>query len=140
MTKVFPITSFPQPYEVFRCVKQEEKFSAMLESVAGPQNKARYSVIAWGHRDYINSGGGDIAEYLYGAIERSKGVDLPMFDAYVGYISYDAVRYWENIKDVVPQAEKWPNGEFFLPNNMIIYDHNGGKVYVNGEIPKGNCK
>lgn len=44
------------------------------------------------------------------------------------------MRKWESVKDIKPLAEPWPTGEFFLPEDIIIYDHNSAKVYVNGDI------
>jgi anthranilate synthase component 1 len=130
----YPITSFAQPYEVFKCVRANEDFAALLESVSGPQNKARYSIIAWGKKDYLSSEySEDIADKLY-SISTYGGFSIPEFNAYIGYVSYDAVRNWETVKDIKPVAESWPNGEFFLPENVIIYDHNSAKVYVNGDI------
>ncbi|AWR97762.1 anthranilate synthase component I [Acidianus sulfidivorans JP7] len=136
MVDVYPITSFAQPYEVFKCIKNSDKIAALLESVTGPQNKAKYSIIAWGKRDYIYADNSeDIAEKLYNPIKDTYNGDISNFNAYIGYISYDAVRNWESIKDLRKPAEDWPNGEFFLPENLIVYDHNGGKVYVKGDLP-----
>ncbi|ARM77174.1 anthranilate synthase component I [Acidianus manzaensis] len=137
--KVFPITSFAQPYEVFACIKTYEKHAALLESVTGPQNKAKYSIIAWGKKDYISASvSEDIAEKLYYPIKNIYNGDISNFNAYIGYISYDAVRNWENIRDIKKRIEDWPNGEFFLPENVIVYDHNGGKVYVRGDLPNSS--
>lgn len=139
--KSYPITSFAQPYEVFSCIKDSEKYAALLESVAGPQNKAKYSIIAWGKNDYVYAGSTeDPIEKLYHPIRNVQIFDLSDFNAYIGYISYDAVRNWEKVKDLKKPAENWPNAEFFFPENIIVYDHNGGKVYVKGELPKlTNC-
>lgn len=139
--KVYPITSFAQPYEVFSCIKSSEKYAALLESVTGPQNKAKYSIIAWGKRDYIHvSSSEDPVEKLYYPIKNVYYSEIAEFNAYIGYISYDAVRNWERIKDLKKPAEDWPNAEFLLPENVIVYDHNSGKVYVNGDLPRlVNC-
>jgi len=146
---VYPITAFAQPYEVFKCIEEEENVAALLESGSGPQHKARYSIIAWGKKGYLriqgNSSYGDIIESFYDPVEvlqkfLSKAPQLSLPGKFkggiIGYVSYDAVRYWEIIKDLKPIAEDWPQIEFFIPENVIVYDHVEGKVYVEGDLPK----
>ena len=54
-------------------------------------------------------------------------------------MSYDAVRYWESLKDNKPEAEQWPDFEFFIPKNIIIYDNYQENVYIYGEEPNTKC-
>ncbi|BFI74192.1 anthranilate synthase component I [Sulfurisphaera ohwakuensis] len=147
--EIYPITSFAQPYEVFKCILDEADIAALLESGSGPQHKSRYSIIAWGKKGYLNITGvrssGDINDSFYDPIEvlekflsKAPLLNLPgrFKGGIIGYVSYDAVRYWESIRDLKKEAEEWPNMEFFIPENVIVYDHIEGKVYVEGELPK----
>lgn len=146
---IYPITSFAQPYEVFKCISEEENLAALLESGSGPQHKSRYSIVAWGKKGYLNirnnSVSGDITENFYDPTEvlskfisKAPYLNLPgrFKGGMIGYVSYDAVRYWESIKDMKSEAENWPMMEFFIPDNIIVYDHVEGKVYVEGDLPK----
>ena len=152
--EVYPITAFAQPNEVFKCIKEGEDIAVLLESGSGPQHKARYSIIAWGKHGYIklnkNESQGDINRSFYDPIEvlsdfikLAPKLSIPgkFKGGIIGYVSYDAVRYWESIKDLKPEPEQWPNAEFFIPKNVIVYDHVEGKVYVEGDFSsKQGCK
>ncbi|AOL17603.1 anthranilate synthase component I [Sulfolobus sp. A20] len=114
----------------------------MLESIVGPQYKSRYSIIAWDTKSHIEIHG-DPLEVLQSYIRNMEILEIPgLFKGgMIGYISYDAIRFWEKVKDLKPNAENWPTAEFFIPNNIIIYDHNDGKVYVNADISSiGGCE
>ncbi|MFP3196964.1 MAG: anthranilate synthase component I [Sulfolobaceae archaeon] len=150
---VYPITAFAQPNEVFKCIKEGENIAALLESGSGPQHKARFSIIAWGRKGYLklnkDSSEGEISTSFYDPVEvlgefmkKAPLLNLPgkFKGGMIGYVSYDAIRYWETIKDLKPEAEDWPYAEFFIPENVILYDHVEGKVYVEGELQlKDGC-
>ncbi|AHC51681.1 anthranilate synthase subunit I [Sulfolobus acidocaldarius SUSAZ] len=151
--EVYPITAFAQPNEVFSCIKKDEDFAVLLESGSGPQYKSRYSMIGWGRRGYVslynNKSSGDIVKEFYDPIEvlseflnKAPSLNVPgkFKGGIFGYMGYDGVRYWETIKDLKPEPEKWPYAEFFIPQNIIVYDHAEGKVYLDGDLPtKYNC-
>lgn len=139
--EIYLISEFASPIEVFKCIEKEFNIASLLESIEGPQYKARYSIIAWGSKDHIISYE-DPVETLSQHLKKMENLQIPgLFKGgMIGYISYDAVRFWENIKDIRPKAEEWPYAEFFIPNNIIVYDHNEGKVYVNADLSGiGNC-
>lgn len=139
--EVYPITSFAQPYEVFKCIESSEKYAALLESVSGPQNMSRYSVIAWGAKNYVNINANENFEdkVTKNMVSTNHEFNPRFLGNLIGYISYDVIRQWERIKDLKPTSEDWPYAEFFLPENVIIFDHNSGKVYVDGDLKLYNC-
>ncbi|AWR99999.1 anthranilate synthase component I [Metallosphaera hakonensis] len=134
--RTYPITAFAQPYEVFQCIERDQKVAALMESVEGTQNTARYSVIAWGVKREVHvNRGEDLEEMLTQALRGVEEGELRFTGGLLGYISYDAVRRWETLKDIKPTIEDWPDAEFFLPENVLVYDHTLGKVFVEGDIP-----
>ncbi|QKQ99334.1 anthranilate synthase component I [Metallosphaera tengchongensis] len=139
--KTFPITAFAQPYEVFQCVEKDQEIAALMESVEGSQNNARYSVIAWGvKRKLVISREDDLEDSINQSLKGTEEGELRFTGGLLGYISYDAVRRWERVKDIKPVAEDWPDAEFFIPENVLVYDHNLGKVFVEGDMPEvSNC-
>jgi anthranilate synthase component 1 len=140
--EVYPITSFAQPHEVFKYIENSEKYAALLESVSGPQNMSRYSIIAWGAKKYVSiSPSENFEDKMNKSIINDNNEFNPRFlGNLIGYVSYDVVRQWERIKDLKPVSEYWPYGEFFLPENVIIFDHNAGKVYVEGDLKSYNAE
>jgi len=134
--KTYPLTAFAQPYEVFQCIERNQEVAALMESVEGAQANARYSIIAWGAERKIEAYRSDDLESLItSSVSGLSEGELKFTGGLLGYISYDAVRRWENIKDIKPMAERWPDAELFLPENIIVYDHAQGKVYVDGDLP-----
>jgi len=139
--EIYTISDFASPFEVFRCIERNYGIAALLESIVGPQYKSRYSIIAWGSKDYIKVYE-DPLDILPNHLKNAEHLEIPgLFKGgMIGYISYDAVRFWEKIKDLKPVAEDWPYAEFFIPNNIVVYDHNEGKVYVNADLSQiPNC-
>jgi anthranilate synthase component 1 len=153
--KIYSITEFAKPHEVFRCIEREQNIAALLESGEGPEHMARYSIIAWNPEGYVNFKNGKASGSIVGDFEdplqplakllkNSKFYsNIPAFfkGGVIGYVSYDAIKYWEKIKNLTTEIENWPDLEFFVPKDFIIYDHKEGKVYVIGELPsKVECK
>jgi anthranilate synthase component 1 len=47
----------------------------------------------------------------------------------VGYLSYDAVRYWERLPEKVVDNFKFPDVELAIYNDGLLFDHRKGEVY-----------
>ena len=134
--KTYPITAFAQPYEVYQCIERDQEIAALMESVEGSQNTARYSVIAWGVKRKVQvNRGDDLEESILNALRGVEEGELRFSGGLLGYISYDAVRRWETVRDLKPAIEDWPDAEFFLPENVLVFDHALGMVVVAGDIP-----
>ncbi|MDP8023698.1 MAG: anthranilate synthase component I [Nitrososphaeria archaeon] len=146
------IFQMPEPYKLFSCIEKENETAALFESVRGPEHLTRYSIIAWGTKERISGKKGKVygtfSRDFYDPIEVfseliARSQEIPFPGRYkggpVGYLSYDAVRYWEDVKDEKPEAEPWPEFEFFIPKNIIVYDNYQENVYIFGEEPKATC-
>ncbi len=142
------IADLPDPFSLFACVERDNEVAALLESLEGPQSQTRISVVAWGAKELVSGKKGrtqgTISMDFHDPVEvfdkiTRKSIELELPGRYgggpIGYVSYDAVRYWERIKDLKPEPEPWPDFEFFVPENVIVYDHYQGRAYIYGEVP-----
>ncbi|UXD21160.1 anthranilate synthase subunit I [Ignicoccus pacificus DSM 13166] len=125
-----PISSIPKPMELFNAL---EGPSFLLESREGPERKARISIVGWDpEHDVIIKD--DVALALE---ELSRGSPLDTGTLYkggpVGYVSYEAVESWEDVKHKGVNDMGWPRGEFVVPKSFVIYDHILGVARICGE-------
>ena len=151
--KLKKTSELPEPYKLFACIEKDNDVAALLESVEGPEHIARYSIVAWGKKEWVygksNSAHGTIVTDFYDPVEvfdklisASPLLELPgkYKGGPIGYVSYDTVRYWERIKDLKPPHEEWPDFEFFVPENVIVYDHYQENAYIYGEDFSQSCE
>lgn len=124
------ISAMPSVEDVIACIEDEPVF-AVFEDLT---NK-HYSIISWGYRNIVSGSDKDAVGILKNAIKRSRPrAPFNIFPGgLLGYVSYDAVRLWEDVKDLKPAVEEWPYIEFFEPENIIVYDHSKGLAYINGD-------
>jgi len=119
--------------------------SFLLESVEGGEHLGRYSMIgtqprtivrSWGSRVVIESEGQWHQEHLedqdvldvlrammprYGQAVRD---DLPRFSGgAVGYLAYDLVRVFEDLRSESPPKGDMPDAAFMICDRLVIYDH-----------------
>ncbi len=115
-------------------------YSYLLESVEGGERMARYSFIGTDPQKIIKTGTGE----ELGAIDPLNPVeemlseyrlaDVDYLDKFnggaVGYISYDAVRYFEELPtpDVDPLG--LPESIFMLSTTYLVFDHLRHKIKV----------
>ncbi|MHB8566408.1 MAG: anthranilate synthase component I family protein [Nitrososphaerales archaeon] len=59
----------------------------------------------------------------------SSSTDLRFLGGALGYISYDSVRYWNNLEKNEKQASKFPDMEFGLYEEGIVFDNKQGRAY-----------
>ncbi len=128
-----PLSAIPGPDELFSSV--EEGF--LLESVEGGETKARYSIVGWEPEVKATITKEDVAEVLR---ELSKGEPLKVKGLYkggpVGYVSYEAVEFWEDVKHKGVDDMNWPLAEFVVPRNFVVYDRVLGNAWVCGKVEK----
>ncbi len=122
----------------------------LLESIEGSEKKARYSFIGFnpaakvkvkdGVVDFTvfdrefkaEPEGRDPLTVIRGLVEQypQRGPSLARFSGgFVGYLSYDAVRYYVDLENGV-DALRQPDAEFCLTRNNIIFDHVKGETYL----------
>jgi len=70
----------------------------------------------------------DIVERIVGERECSYE-RLRFIGGAVGYISYDAVRYWERLSDITVDDLNFPDVEMGIFDDGIMFDHSKGEVF-----------
>ena len=127
-------------------------YSFLLESVEGGERIARFSFIGTEPTEVVKTGPGqqhgavDPLTLVQKALEPFKIVelsDLPRFiGGAVGYISYDAVGYFEQLPS--PQADPLglPESVFMLTTTFLVFDHLRHKIrvvshaHLNGDVER----
>ncbi len=126
--------------------------SFLLESVEGGEHLARYSMIgtqpravlrAWADRVVLEEEGrwrelpiieGDPLDLLQALMPRyAPGADegLPRFaGGAVGYLSYDAVRWFERVPGRAPDTLGLPEATFLLCDQVVLYDHVASRLMI----------
>ncbi|MBU4140422.1 MAG: anthranilate synthase component I, partial [Candidatus Omnitrophica bacterium] len=126
------------------------EYSYLLESVEGPESVARYSFLGSSPSLIFKSKAGDI-EIIQGAkVKKFKSSDplgeikrlmqqykfvpvegLPRFcGGLVGFMSYDMVRFFEQIPDANPDDLNLPDCLFLLTDTILIFDHIKGVIKI----------
>ncbi len=115
----------------------------------GPKKLAQYSFLGFNPRLIISAKDGEITVKNREANEEVKmKVDDPLdvikkivsekecpykplrfIGGAVGYVSYDAIRYWERLPDVAVDDLNFPNVEMGMFDDGIVFDHNKGQVF-----------
>jgi anthranilate synthase component 1 len=135
------------PEALFEKAYKEEPFSFILESIIHIKKRGRYSFL--GGRPFIllKNSGENIDIEIFGKKCKEKGNPfiklrelMSLVDSYpyipgfsggaVGYISYDAVRFFEEIPDVNPDEIKAPETYFMFPSEIILFDHKDETVDI----------
>jgi len=135
------------PEALFEKAYKEEPYSFILESMIHIKKRGRYSFL--GGRPFIilKNTGEDIDIEIFGKKYKEKGNPfsklrelMSLVDSYpyipgfsggaVGYLSYDAVRFFEKIPDKNPDEIKTPETYFMFPSEIILFDHKNETVDI----------
>ena len=131
------------PLEVFSKFYKHYENTYILESVEGPRKLSQYSFMGFNPSLTIKTKNGQVVtrnertseEYRekardpLQAIEKIvKGQLLPhkelrFVGGAVGYISYDAVRYWERLPEAAVDDLNFPDIEVGIFDDGIVFDH-----------------
>lgn len=134
------------PVSVYLKLARQGAYSFLLESVEGGEQIGRYSFLGVNPKGVITVKGGQITRILHGVTTTrplAKGQDplgaikqefarvkpvkvpgLPRFvGGAVGFLSYDAVRYFERLPDTAIDELDVPEAAFLLPDTLVIFDH-----------------
>ena len=108
-------------------------YSFLLESVEGGEHLARYSFIGTEPEDVIETGPGSkdgevdplkLVESILSKYEVVNSGDLPRFmGGAVGYLSYEVVRYFEDIPHGNQNVLDVPESVFMLTKTFLVFDH-----------------
>ncbi|MES0279207.1 MAG: anthranilate synthase component I, partial [Dehalococcoidales bacterium] len=123
------VADLETPVSAFLKINRGEP-SFLLESVEGGQRMARYSFI--GTEPYRLSAttaadNTDPLPAIAAEMDQFKMVPvagLPRFcGGAVGYLSYDAVRFFERLPDDNPDSLDLPDLYFMITDTILIFDH-----------------
>ena len=140
------------PVSLFRKL-DDGATSFLFESVEGGEKWGRYSFIGTGARAIFRARGGAVEWEEGGQVERIavdgdplevlrerlsrlqpvllEGPDLPRFlGGAVGMVSYDWVRFVEQIPDANPDEMDMPDLWFVLPETIVVHDSVRKHAYV----------
>lgn len=137
------------PVEVFSCLYERFDYAYILESVEGPEKLAEYSFIGFEPRAVISVKDGrmEVHDKIGAEKFRDKTADpltslrnfvenagedyggFRFMGGAVGYISYDAVRYWEKVPENSVDVFGFPDMEMAVYDDGLIFDHKTGKVF-----------
>ena len=134
-------------------------YSFLLESVAGNENVARYSYLGCSPYQTLASRGSEVILTTGGSEERIQlrdGQDplhviKDLMSQYefvppetparfhggaVGYLSYDMVRFFEELPDENPDDLELPECQFMFTDTLVIFDHvmNRMQIVANAHV------
>ncbi len=140
------------PVSIFLKVAESEDYSFLLESAEHEASFGRYSFLGIGKKDEIilsNEGKLSINSqeikfkdsplYEIEKLLKQRKVNLnekelpPFFGGAVGYVSYDYIKYIENI-DV--KSSPFPIFHFIIPEHIIIFDHVKNHILIISDTPE----
>lgn len=131
------------PISAFRKI-DSKKFSFLLESVEGGEKWGRYSFLGSGPSHLFRSQGEEYEILKNGevlrkgkskdplrALEAFLGSYRPVLDGSlprffggaVGYVSYDAVRSFEKIPEILPPGRDFHDCCFMITDTLLIFDN-----------------
>ena len=142
----FKIEEFSTNLNIFEIYSYfKDNNSILLDSSKEDKDLSKYSFIglnpfltfeAYGMKSYIN---GEkvceddpflVLEKLIKEYEFKYNIELPLISGAIGYISYDAGRVIEDIKDISKEDFKIPDMRFKFYDNIIIFDLINDKKYI----------
>jgi anthranilate synthase component 1 len=138
--KAFP--SDESPVELFSKLYERSEYSFILESMEGPRGLADYTFLGYeprwifraGHEEATiedRSTGEIICEKVEDPFQmlrnflirkRIYGDGVRFSGGAVGYISYDAIRHWEEIPEKNPNDLRFPDIEMAIYEDFILFD------------------
>jgi anthranilate synthase component 1 len=143
------ITLNQQPLEIFSKLQRHYENAFLLESIEGPQKLAQYSFIGFDPKTTIQIQN-DQAKITNNKSSETKTriTNDPLFiieklledDAApnnefrfvggaVGYISYDAVRYWEKLPQKFRSEQDFPDFEMGIFDDGLVFNHVQKKAF-----------
>ncbi|MEM2319338.1 MAG: anthranilate synthase component I [Candidatus Bathyarchaeia archaeon] len=137
------------PLDLFTKIFEHYDHVYILESVEGPRKLAEYSFIGFDPciTLKVKDGRAELRDRIRGektafevedplpAIRRVVGKlatptsGFRFIGGAVGYISYDAVRYWEKLPNLASDDFKFPDIEMAIFHDGIIFDHKRGEAF-----------
>jgi len=149
MLKIAKLEGNISPVDFFTKLYAHYDYVYILESIEGPEKLAEYSFVGFDPRLVvtIKDGKAEVYDRVEEARTFSKADDpLPLIKKLigdvripsrnyrfiggaVGYISYDAVRYWEKLPEIAFDDLKLPDFEMGIFDDGIIFNHKSGEIF-----------
>ena len=137
------------PTEIFSILQNKYDYVYLLESVVGPQKLAEYSFLGFEPQQTVilknkqltmkntESGGttsivtDDPLKQLRTLTKKReiKEQNFRFIGGAVGYLSYDTIRYWEELPDNTTDDSNYPDAEFALYDDGIVFNHQTNESY-----------
>lgn len=144
-----------QPLEIFSKLQEKYQTTYLLESIEGPKKLAQYSFIGFDPKQTvtIKNGQAQIQNQLTGKNTTEKTSDplqtlrsliqtgktlskeSRFIGGAVGYVSYDSVRYWEQLPQNSQDELGFPDLEMGIFDDGFVFNHlkNEAFYYYRGE-------
>ncbi len=143
------LTFAQPPLEIFSKFQEHYETAYILESIEGPRKLAQYSFIGFDPRltIKIKNGEAEIRNEKTGEETREKTSDpllilekivkanafsnreFRFIGGAVGYVSYDAVRYWEKLPKTSSDDLNFPDVEVGIFDDGIMFDHKRKRAF-----------
>jgi anthranilate synthase component 1 len=137
------------PYDFFSKIYTNYDYVYLLESMEGPKKLAQYSFIGFDPQSVIRFKNGElvvddrrehttIKEEVDDPLPKIKEIiernfiplyGLRFIGGAIGYISYDAIRYWEQLPKIAKDDLNFPEIELAIYDDGIMFDHIKGATY-----------
>jgi len=145
--KKLPFTH--SPLEIFSKLYKHNENTYILESIEGPKKLAQYSFIGFDPKAtiQIKNGIAVTRNERTGEENREKTRDplhtikhfvkghavhnneFRFVGGAVGYISYDAVRYWEKLPQITSDTLNFPDAQLGVFDDGIVFDHKQKRAF-----------
>ena len=129
------------PYQLYSMVSREHAESFLLESLEGKERLARFSFIGFDPKKHIRAKGSVVTveeqqidskspiRTLDESIPKMKIEKEGFVGGAVGYFSYDYVRNLESLPEKTKDELGFPDFEFGVFDDCVIYDHRDRSVH-----------
>jgi anthranilate synthase component 1 len=137
------------PVAAYLKIERLSPFSFLLESVEGGEKVARYSFLGFDPHVIVRSRAGKVTittgsteeesnEPMLAVLRRLSGghipvrsTDLPPFVCgAVGYMGYDAVRWFEKIPDANPDDLQMDDAVMMFFSRLLVFDHVRHQIHL----------
>lgn len=139
------INTDKNPFEIFKQIYMNYENVFILESLTGPKELSEFSVIGFDPEFTVNCDKGKFQIYRKGKIISEKKVKDPLAElrrilpivndkklryigGAVGYVSYDAIRFWEQLPSK-RASNMFPLMEFGIYTDGLIHDKKDKATY-----------
>ncbi len=137
------------PFKVFSKFYSRYEHSYILESIEGPKKLARFTFIGFdpdvvlkvkcGEVEVQNTRSGErtietvtdpllVVKEIVGA-SQNVSQEFRLIGGAVGYLSYDAIRYWEKLPEAAMDDSGFPELEMGIFDDGIVFDHEKNQAF-----------